>query len=39
MRFNERDVGPIFNNIFRDIRFKIIFSNDNNKENRHSKEI
>ena len=38
-RFNERDVGPIFNQLFRTIRFKIVFSNADEKNNRHSKEV
>jgi len=39
LRFNERDVGPIFNKLFRTIRFKIILSHTNGKQNRHSQEM
>ena len=38
-RFNEKYVGPIFDELFRTIRFKIIFQNTQGQEERHSKEI
>lgn len=35
-RYNEKDVGPVFNKLFRYIRFKVYF---HKKTDRHSKEV
>lgn len=39
IRFNEKQIGPIFDGLFRDIKFKITFLSNDGKEVSSKKEI
>ena len=38
-RFNEREVGPVFDELFRTIKFKIVYQDSPGMNKRHSSEI